>query len=145
MNEISLETGPMRYGIPHYSKAFSNRAWKTKGLTWPSTGKKLGKACKRYIPQGLYGNHQRLESQQEFQAFRREDSQDKGKSSHNSGFRGEMEPEREYSDFFRLTRSRPKRLCESFKPLRIQKISGKGSKFFIIPGSFQEKTKTKGK
>ncbi|MBW0475250.1 hypothetical protein O181_014965 [Austropuccinia psidii MF-1] len=72
-----------------------------------------------------YGNHQRLESHQAVQT-------------------PEADPEREYSYFFRLTRSIPNPLSSSFAPFRNQQISGRESPFFTIPGSFQEKTRIQG-
>ncbi|MBW0500588.1 hypothetical protein O181_040303 [Austropuccinia psidii MF-1] len=55
------------------------------------------------------------------------------------------DPERAYSDYFRLTRSRPNHLSSGFTPFRNQYISGQESPFFTIPGSLQEKTRTQGK
>ncbi|MBW0482711.1 hypothetical protein O181_022426 [Austropuccinia psidii MF-1] len=55
------------------------------------------------------------------------------------------DPDREYSDSFRLTRTRPNQLSSGFTPFRNQKISGQESPFFTIPGSFQEKTRIQGK
>ncbi|MBW0556047.1 hypothetical protein O181_095762 [Austropuccinia psidii MF-1] len=72
-----------------------------------------------------------------------EGNQDKGKSSHYPSYRRTIEPDRAYSDSFRLTRSRPTQLSSGFTPFRKQQISGQDSPFFIIPGSFQEKTKVK--
>ncbi|MBW0463776.1 hypothetical protein O181_003491 [Austropuccinia psidii MF-1] len=74
----------------------------------------------------------------------REGSQDQGESSHNPGYTEEMDPERAYSDSFMLTRSRPNQLSSGFTPLRIHKKSSQEFPFFTIPGSFQEKTRTKG-
>ncbi|MBW0586427.1 hypothetical protein O181_126142 [Austropuccinia psidii MF-1] len=54
------------------------------------------------------------------------------------------EPERAYSDSFRLTRSRPNQISSSFKPFINQHISGQESPFFKILGSFQEKTRIPG-
>ncbi|MBW0504808.1 hypothetical protein O181_044523 [Austropuccinia psidii MF-1] len=54
------------------------------------------------------------------------------------------DPDREYSDSFRLTRSRPNQLSSGFKSFRNQQISGQESPFFTIPGSFQEKTRIQG-
>ncbi|MBW0545868.1 hypothetical protein O181_085583 [Austropuccinia psidii MF-1] len=55
------------------------------------------------------------------------------------------DPDREYSDSFRLTRSRPNHLSSGFTPFRNQQISGQESPFFKIPGRFQEKTRLQGK
>ncbi|MBW0467684.1 hypothetical protein O181_007399 [Austropuccinia psidii MF-1] len=50
-----------------------------------------------------------------------------------------MEPEREYSYSFRLTRSgKPTKLSSCFTPGRNQHISDQESPFFQIPGSIQE-------
>ncbi|MBW0532276.1 hypothetical protein O181_071991 [Austropuccinia psidii MF-1] len=45
----------------------------------------------------------------------------------------------------RLTRSRPTQLSSGFTQFSNQKISGKESTLFTIPGTFQEKTGVKGK
>ncbi|MBW0554659.1 hypothetical protein O181_094374 [Austropuccinia psidii MF-1] len=55
------------------------------------------------------------------------------------------DPDRAYSDFFRLTRSRPNKLSSGFTSFRNQNINGQESQFFTIPGRFQEKTRTQGK
>ncbi|MBW0473229.1 hypothetical protein O181_012944 [Austropuccinia psidii MF-1] len=55
------------------------------------------------------------------------------------------DPDRAYSDSFRLTRSRPNQLSSSLTPFRNKQISGQESPFFKIPGSFQEKTRIQGK
>ncbi|MBW0532543.1 hypothetical protein O181_072258 [Austropuccinia psidii MF-1] len=47
--------------------------------------------------QRTHGIYQGLESQQEIQTLKREGSQNQGESSHNPGYRGAMDPEREYS------------------------------------------------
>ncbi|MBW0489498.1 hypothetical protein O181_029213 [Austropuccinia psidii MF-1] len=91
-----------------------------------------------------YGNYQRLESYQAVQTPGGEGKQDKGESSHYPSYRRTADPDREYSDSFRLTRSRPNQLSSSFKPFRNQQISGQESPFFTIPGSFQEKTRIQG-
>ncbi|MBW0549370.1 hypothetical protein O181_089085 [Austropuccinia psidii MF-1] len=91
--------------------------------------------------QESYGNHQRMESQQEVQTPGREGNQDKGKSSHYPSYRRTTEPDRAYYDYFRLTRSRPNQISSGFKPFMQQKISGQESLFFTITDSFQEKTR----
>ncbi|MBW0501667.1 hypothetical protein O181_041382 [Austropuccinia psidii MF-1] len=73
-----------------------------------------------------------------------EGKQDNGESSHYPSYRRTTDPVREYSDSFRLTRSRPNQLSSGFTPFRNQQISGQESSFFTIPGSFQEKTRTTG-
>ncbi|MBW0520879.1 hypothetical protein O181_060594 [Austropuccinia psidii MF-1] len=70
--------------------------------------------------------------------------EDKGESSHYPSYRGTADPDREYSDSFRLTRSRANQLSSGFKPFINQQISGQESPFFKIPGSFQEKTRIQG-
>ncbi|MBW0479118.1 hypothetical protein O181_018833 [Austropuccinia psidii MF-1] len=72
------------------------------------------------------------------------DIMDKGESSHYPSYRRTADPERAYSDSFRLTRSRPNKLSSGFTPFRNQQISGQESPFFTIPGSFQEKTRIQG-
>ncbi|MBW0552308.1 hypothetical protein O181_092023 [Austropuccinia psidii MF-1] len=62
-----------------------------------------------------YGNHQRLEPHQKFQTPGGEGNQDKGESSHYPRFRRTAEPDRAYSDPFRITRSRPNQLSSSFQ------------------------------
>ncbi|MBW0532856.1 hypothetical protein O181_072571 [Austropuccinia psidii MF-1] len=92
-----------------------------------------------------YGNHKRLESHQAVQTPGGEGNQDKGESSHYPSYRRAADPDRAYSDSFRLTRSRPNQLSSGFTPFRHQPISGQESPFFTIPGSFQEKTRIEGK
>ncbi|MBW0468160.1 hypothetical protein O181_007875 [Austropuccinia psidii MF-1] len=82
-----------------------------------------------------------MESQQAVQTPGGEGNQDKGKSSHYPSYRRKIEPDRAYSDSFRLTRSRPTQLSSGFTPFKEQQISGQESPFFTIPGSFQEKTR----
>ncbi|MBW0482630.1 hypothetical protein O181_022345 [Austropuccinia psidii MF-1] len=92
-----------------------------------------------------YGNHESLESHQEIQTPGGEGKQDKKESNHYPSDRRTTDPDRAYSDSFRLTRSRPKQLSSGFTPFRNQQISGQESPFFTIPGSFQEKTRIQGK
>ncbi|MBW0541705.1 hypothetical protein O181_081420 [Austropuccinia psidii MF-1] len=73
-----------------------------------------------------------------------EGKQDKGESSHYPSYRRKPDPDRAYSDSFRLTRSRPNQLSSGFKPFRNQQISGQESPFFTIPGRFQENTMIQG-
>ncbi|MBW0511733.1 hypothetical protein O181_051448 [Austropuccinia psidii MF-1] len=91
-----------------------------------------------------YGNHQSLESHQEVQTPGGEGKQDKGESRHYSSYRRTEDPEREYSDSFRLTRGCPNQLSSGLTPFRNQQISGLYSQFFTIAGSFQEKTRIQG-
>ncbi|MBW0496886.1 hypothetical protein O181_036601 [Austropuccinia psidii MF-1] len=94
--------------------------------------------------QRAYDNHQRLETHQAVQTPGGEGKQDKGGSSHHPSYRRKANPDREYSDSFRLTRSRPNQLSSGFTPFRNQQISGQESPFFTIPGNFQEKTRIQG-
>ncbi|MBW0473160.1 hypothetical protein O181_012875 [Austropuccinia psidii MF-1] len=91
-----------------------------------------------------YGNHQRLEFYQAVQTPGGKGTEDKGESSHYPSYRRTADPDRAYSDSFRLTRSRPNQLSSGFTPFRNQKISGQESPFFTIPGSFQENTREQG-
>ncbi|MBW0524260.1 hypothetical protein O181_063975 [Austropuccinia psidii MF-1] len=111
------------------------------GRTWRKFPEDL---YQRDRPQRTYDNHQRLESYQAVQTPGGEGKQDKGESSHYSSYRRKADPDRAYSDSFRLTRSRPNQLSSGFKPFINQHISGKESPFFTIPGSFQEKTRIQG-
>ncbi|MBW0542052.1 hypothetical protein O181_081767 [Austropuccinia psidii MF-1] len=70
-----------------------------------------------------------------------EGNQDKGNSSHYPSYRRTAEPDRAYSDSFKLTRSRPTQLSSGLTLFRNQQISDQESPLFTIPGSFQEKTK----
>ncbi|MBW0474375.1 hypothetical protein O181_014090 [Austropuccinia psidii MF-1] len=81
-----------------------------------------------------YGNYQRMESHQQAQTLGGEGNQDKGESCHFPSYRRTAEPDRDYSDCFRLTRSRPTKLSGGFTPFRNQKIIGQESPFFTVPG-----------
>ncbi|MBW0518020.1 hypothetical protein O181_057735 [Austropuccinia psidii MF-1] len=94
--------------------------------------------------QGPYGNHQRLESYQAVQTPGGKGKQDKVESSHYPSYRRTVNPDRVYSDSFRLTRSRPNQLSSVFTPFRNQQFSYQESPFFTIPGGFQEKTMIQG-
>ncbi|MBW0531647.1 hypothetical protein O181_071362 [Austropuccinia psidii MF-1] len=111
------------------------------GRTWRTLPEDLSQRDRLQRP---YGNHQRLESQQVVQTPGGEGKQDKGESSDYPSYRRTVDPDSAYSDFFRLTRSRPNQLSSGFKPFRNQQISGQESPFFTIPGSFQEKTRIQG-
>ncbi|MBW0514375.1 hypothetical protein O181_054090 [Austropuccinia psidii MF-1] len=112
------------------------------GRTWSKLPEDLSQ---RDILQKPYGNHQRLEFHQAVQTPGGEGKWDKGESSHYPSYRRTADPDREYSNFLRLTRSRPNQLFKSFTPFRNQQISGKESPFFTIPGSFQKMTIIQGK
>ncbi|MBW0503660.1 hypothetical protein O181_043375 [Austropuccinia psidii MF-1] len=92
-----------------------------------------------------YGKHQRLEPHQIVQTPGGEGNQDKGESRHYPSYRRTAYPDRECSDSFRLTGSRPKQLLSSFTPFTNQQISGQEPPSFTIPGSFLEKTRIQGK
>ncbi|MBW0468908.1 hypothetical protein O181_008623 [Austropuccinia psidii MF-1] len=115
------------------------------GISLGRTGSKLPEdLSQRDRLQGPYGNHQRLESYQAVQTPGGKGNQDKGESSHYPSYRRTADPDRSYSDSFRLTRRRPNQLSSCFTPFRNQQISGQDSPFFTIPGSFQEKTRKQG-
>ncbi|MBW0499657.1 hypothetical protein O181_039372 [Austropuccinia psidii MF-1] len=111
------------------------------GRTWSKCPEDMSQRDRLQRP---YGNHQRLESQQEVQTPGGEGKQDMGESSHSQSYRRTADPDRAYSDSFRITRSRPNQLSSGFTPFRSQKISGQESPFFTIPGTFQEITRIKG-
>ncbi|MBW0471255.1 hypothetical protein O181_010970 [Austropuccinia psidii MF-1] len=107
------------------------------GRTWSKLPEDMSQ---RDTLQRPYGIHQRLESHQAVQTPKREGKQDKGETSHYPSYRRTSEPDRAYSDSFRLTRSRTTQLSSGLTPFRHQQTSGE-SPFFTIPGSFQEKTR----
>ncbi|MBW0491109.1 hypothetical protein O181_030824 [Austropuccinia psidii MF-1] len=110
------------------------------GRTWSKFPEDLSQRVRLQRP---YGNHQRLESHQAVQTSGGEGKQDKGESSHCPSYR-KTDPDRAYSDSFRLTRSRPNQISSGFTPFRNQQISGQESPLFKIPGIFQEKTRILG-
>ncbi|MBW0570683.1 hypothetical protein O181_110398 [Austropuccinia psidii MF-1] len=71
-------------------------------------------------------------------------TEDKGESSHYPSYRRTVNPDRAYSDSFRLTRRRPNQLSSDFTLFRNQQISAQESPFFTIPGRFQETTREQG-
>ncbi|MBW0465505.1 hypothetical protein O181_005220 [Austropuccinia psidii MF-1] len=91
------------------------------GRTWTKLPEDMSQ---RDILQRSYGNHQSMESNQEVQTTGGEDNQDKGESSHYPSYRRIAEPDRAYSDSFRLIRSRPPQLSISFTTFRNQQIGG---------------------
>ncbi|MBW0591451.1 hypothetical protein O181_131166, partial [Austropuccinia psidii MF-1] len=111
------------------------------GRTWSKLPEDMSQ---RDRLQGPYGNHQRLESYQAVETPGGKGKQDKGESSHYASYRRRVNPDRAYSDSFRLTRSRPNQLCTGFTPFRNQQVSDQESPFFTIPGGFQEKTRIQG-
>ncbi|MBW0504778.1 hypothetical protein O181_044493 [Austropuccinia psidii MF-1] len=80
----------------------------------------------RDILQRPCGNHQRMESHQEVETPGGEGNQDKGESSHYPSYRRASEQDRDYCNFFRLTRIRPTQLSSGFKPLRNKQINVRG-------------------
>ncbi|MBW0563889.1 hypothetical protein O181_103604 [Austropuccinia psidii MF-1] len=111
------------------------------GTTWGNFPQDMSQRDRIQRP---YGNHQRLESHQKVQTPGSEKKWDKGESSHYPSYRRTTDPDREYSDSFTLTISRPNQLSSDFKPFGNQHISGQESPLFTIPGRFQEKTRTQG-
>ncbi|MBW0590716.1 hypothetical protein O181_130431, partial [Austropuccinia psidii MF-1] len=85
------------------------------------------------LGESFQNNHQRLESYQAVQTPGGEGKQDKGESSHYPSYRRTADPDRAYSDSFRLTRSRPNQLSNGFTPFRNQQISRQESPLFTIP------------
>ncbi|MBW0553455.1 hypothetical protein O181_093170 [Austropuccinia psidii MF-1] len=112
------------------------------GRTWSKFPEDLSQRDRLQRPDG---NHQRLESYQEVQTPGGTGTEDKRESSHYPSYRRNVNPDRAYSDSFRLTRSKPNKLSSGLTPFRKQQISGQESPFFTIPGSFQEKTRKQGK
>ncbi|MBW0550197.1 hypothetical protein O181_089912 [Austropuccinia psidii MF-1] len=117
------------------------------GRTWRNFPEDISQRDRIQRP---YGNHQSLELQslefhQAVQTAGGEGKQDKIESSHYPCYRRTAEPDKAYSDSFRLTRGRTKQLSSSFTPFRNQQISGQESPFFKIPGSFQERKRIQGK
>ncbi|MBW0568652.1 hypothetical protein O181_108367 [Austropuccinia psidii MF-1] len=111
------------------------------GRTWGTLPEDLSQ---RDRLQGPDVNHQRLESYQEVQTPGGKGKQDKGESSHYQSYRRTVNPDRAYSDSFRLTRSRLNQLSSGFTPFRNQQFSDQESPFFTIAGGFQEKTSIQG-
>ncbi|MBW0498634.1 hypothetical protein O181_038349 [Austropuccinia psidii MF-1] len=102
------------------------------GRTWSKFPEDLSQRDRLQRP---YCNHQRLESHQAFQTPGGEGKQNKGESSHYPSYRRTADPDRAYSDSFRLTRSRPNQLPSGFTPFRKKQISGQESPFLTIPGT----------
>ncbi|MBW0489307.1 hypothetical protein O181_029022 [Austropuccinia psidii MF-1] len=91
------------------------------GRTWSKLPEDLSQRDRLQRP---YGNHQRLESHQAVRTPGGEGKQDKGESSHYPSYRRTTDPDRAYSDSFRLTRSRPNQLSSGLIQFRNQEISG---------------------
>ncbi|MBW0521749.1 hypothetical protein O181_061464 [Austropuccinia psidii MF-1] len=112
------------------------------GRTWSKFPEDLSQRDRLQRP---YGNHQSLKYYQAVQNSGGEGKQDKGESIHYPSYRRTADPDRAYSDSFRLTRNRENQLLSGFTPFRNQQISDQESPFFTIPGGYQEKTRIKGK
>ncbi|MBW0547290.1 hypothetical protein O181_087005 [Austropuccinia psidii MF-1] len=82
------------------------------GRTWSKFPEDLSQRDRLQRP---YGNHQRFESHQEFHTAGGEGKQNKGESSHYPSYRRAADPDRAYSDSFRLPRSRPNQLSRRFQ------------------------------
>ncbi|MBW0502169.1 hypothetical protein O181_041884 [Austropuccinia psidii MF-1] len=111
------------------------------GRTWSKLPEDLSQRDKLQRP---YGNHQRLESYQEVQTHGGKGTEDKGESSHYPSYRRTVNPDRAYSNSFRITRSRPNQHSSGFTLFRNQQINGQESPLFTIPGRFQEKKRIQG-
>ncbi|MBW0471180.1 hypothetical protein O181_010895 [Austropuccinia psidii MF-1] len=110
------------------------------GRTWSKFPEDLSQRDRLQRP---YCNAQRLESYLAVQT-QGEGKHNKGESSHYPGYRRTTDPDRAYSNSFRLTRRRPNQLSSGLTPFRNQKISGQESTFLTIPGSCQEKIRIQG-
>ncbi|MBW0486985.1 hypothetical protein O181_026700 [Austropuccinia psidii MF-1] len=91
------------------------------GRTWTKLPEDISQRDRLQRP---YGNHQRLESHHAVQTPGGEGKQDKGESSHYPSYRRTADPDRAYSDSFRLTRTRPNQLSSGSTSFRSQTISG---------------------
>ncbi|MBW0534469.1 hypothetical protein O181_074184 [Austropuccinia psidii MF-1] len=111
------------------------------GITWSKFSEDLSQRDRLQRP---YGNHQRLESYQAVQNPGGRCTDNKGDSSHYPSCRRTVNPDRAYSDSFKLTRSRPNQLSSGCKPFRHQQINGQESPLFTVPGGFQEKKRIQG-
>ncbi|MBW0571422.1 hypothetical protein O181_111137 [Austropuccinia psidii MF-1] len=81
------------------------------GRTWRKLREDLSQRDRTHRP---YGNHKRLESYQAVQTPGGEVKQDKEGSSHYPSYRRTADPDKAYSDSFRLTRRRPNQLSSGF-------------------------------
>ncbi|MBW0513048.1 hypothetical protein O181_052763 [Austropuccinia psidii MF-1] len=145
---IPIQQKPQTRGLEGYGPSSSAQPTPQRGFSMEhghqevQPGIPLGRTCSKF-PEDLsqrdrlqrpYGNNQRLESHQEVQIPGGEGKQDKEESIHYPSYRRTNDPDREYSDSFRLTRSRPNQLSSGFTPFRNQQIRGQESPFFTIPG-----------
>ncbi|MBW0490843.1 hypothetical protein O181_030558 [Austropuccinia psidii MF-1] len=67
------------------------------------------------------------------------DLMDKGESSHYPSYRRTADPDRAYSDSFRLKSRRPNKFSSCSTPVRNHQIRSQESPFITIPGNFQKK------
>ncbi|MBW0495730.1 hypothetical protein O181_035445 [Austropuccinia psidii MF-1] len=109
--------------------------------TWSKFSEDLSQRDRLQSP---YGNHQRLESYQAVQTPGGNGTEDKGESSHYPSYRRIGNPDRAYSDSFRLTRSRTNQFSSGFTPFKHQQINDQESPLFTIPKVFQEKKRIQG-
>ncbi|MBW0500414.1 hypothetical protein O181_040129 [Austropuccinia psidii MF-1] len=87
------------------------------GRNW---SKLPGNLSQRNRLQRPYGNHQILEFHQAVQTLGGQGKQEKGESSHYPSYKRMTDPDRAYSDYFRLTRNRSNQLSSGFTPFRKQ-------------------------
>ncbi|MBW0478772.1 hypothetical protein O181_018487 [Austropuccinia psidii MF-1] len=113
----------------------------TLGITWSRLPEDISQ---RDTHQKSYTNYQRMESLQEVQTTGGKGRKNKGEYSHYPSHRRTTEPEIAYSDSFRLTRSKQNRLPSGFITFRKQHIIEKESPLFIIPSTFEDKTRVEG-
>ncbi|MBW0495135.1 hypothetical protein O181_034850 [Austropuccinia psidii MF-1] len=85
-----------------------------------------------------------LEFHQAVQTPGGEGKQDKGESSHYPSYRRTTDPDRAYSDSFRLPRSRTNQLSSGLKPFRNQQISGQELPFFTYQEVSRRRQEYKG-
>ncbi|MBW0512200.1 hypothetical protein O181_051915 [Austropuccinia psidii MF-1] len=105
--------------MEHGQKEFQTRL--PLGRTWSKLPEDISQ---RDTLQRPYGNHQRLEPHQAVQIPGGEGSQDEGESSQYLSYRRTTEPDRAYSDLFRLTRSIPNQLSSGLTQFRHRQING---------------------
>ncbi|MBW0489273.1 hypothetical protein O181_028988 [Austropuccinia psidii MF-1] len=91
------------------------------GRTWSNFPEDISQRDRLQI---TYGNNQWLASHQAVQTPGGAGKQDKGESSHYPSYRITADPDRAYSDSFRLKRSMPNQLSSGFTPFKKQQISG---------------------
>ncbi|MBW0533300.1 hypothetical protein O181_073015 [Austropuccinia psidii MF-1] len=92
---------------------------------WQEPRSGFQKICLRDIIQIFHGNNKRMEFQEAVLTPGGNCREDKGESSQYPRHRRMTESDREYSDSFRLTRSKPTRLPSGFITISYQNISEK--------------------